>query len=155
MPRKEYSYNSSKREMRKPKRDENKQNSTCTTAFHVTHTQISVHVTCNTYIRTHMYVYQDGYIEMRVLMCIYIYIYICIYTRIYIYICIYTIDRDIVCLRMNEPLRHALVLSDSPPSLFPSVCFTSSVDSVSVTLFLLSCSHYIMCKHTFLLPSID
>lgn len=153
MPRKEYSYNSSKREMRKPKRDENKQNSTCTTAFHVTHTQISVHVTCNTYIRTHMYVYQDGYIEMRVLMCTYIYI--CIYTRIYIYICIYTIDRDIVCLRMNEPLRHALVLSDSPPSLFPSVCFTSSVDSVSVTLFLLSCSHYIMCKHTFLLPSID
>lgn len=153
MPRKEYSYNSSKREMRKPKRDENKQNSTCTTAFHVTHTQISVHVTCNTYICTHMYVYQDGYIEMRVLMCTYIYI--CIYTRIYIYICIYTIDRDIVCLRMNEPLRHALVLSDSPPSLFPSVCFTSSVDSVSVTLFLLSCSHYIMCKHTFLLPSID
>lgn len=107
----------------------------------------TVHVYVCTYI--HTYMYQDGYIEMRVLMCIYVYI------RIYIYIYIYTIDRDIVCLRMNEPLRHALVLSDSPPSLFPSVCFTSSVDSVSVTLFLLSCSHYIMCKHTFLLPSID
>ena len=76
--------------MRKPKRDENKQNSTCTTAFHVTHTQISVHVTCNTYIRTHMYVYQDGYIEMRVLMCIYIYIYIYVYIHVYIFIYVYT-----------------------------------------------------------------
>lgn len=47
----------------------------------------------------------------------------------------YTIDRDIVCLGMNEPLRHALVLSDPLPPLFPSVRFSSSVDSVSVSLF--------------------
>lgn len=64
----------------------------------------------------------------------------------------YTIDRDIVCLGMNELLRHALVLSDplpdpSPPFL-SCVCLSSSVDSVSVSLFpgLFSCSHYIMCS---------